>query len=154
MTMLSQRNYCVAVVVCDVEFGYWVCGESWLAIPTTPVLKAGHSVSCSHVSMAGMLISYQAQCACAPLVIMCVPCCTPIIETTRVPYQLRMRTVCALARGFIASCLRTCSIAYARVSLCARPIYAIHADATAHLKRSSKGNHKIRQAQPYFDCQN
>ena len=23
---------CVAVIVCDVEFGYWVCGESWLAI--------------------------------------------------------------------------------------------------------------------------
>ena len=22
----------MAVTVCDVEFGYWVCGESWLAI--------------------------------------------------------------------------------------------------------------------------
>ena len=22
----------MAVIVCDVEFGYWVCGESWLAI--------------------------------------------------------------------------------------------------------------------------
>ena len=23
---------CVAVIVCDVEFGYWVCGESWPAV--------------------------------------------------------------------------------------------------------------------------
>ena len=33
------------------QFGHWGCGESWLAIkdfqPTTPVLKAGHLVSCS-----------------------------------------------------------------------------------------------------------
>ena len=25
-------THCVAVIVCDVEFGCWVCGESWLAI--------------------------------------------------------------------------------------------------------------------------
>ena len=23
-------SHCVVVIVCDVEFGYWVCGESWL----------------------------------------------------------------------------------------------------------------------------
>ena len=47
----------MAIIVCDVD-GYWVCEESWLTVkdsltqlfnPPSPVLKAGHPVSCSHV---------------------------------------------------------------------------------------------------------
>ena len=46
---------CVAVIVCDVEFGCWVCVESWLAIKDSLTHRPGSQgwvpmpVYCSHV---------------------------------------------------------------------------------------------------------